>query len=159
MSVYAKYNVVDKSWDFSVVMEPYASELEIGFEGAGYPLFFNDLSFGFRLEVNGNEYAKNYPEQGIEYLSTDQTYLSSDFFEANPGETVTLNVWANHAKSFSEDEIQFVVPKPEKPFDSWVWENNDWVAPSERPDDDNSYVWSESFGEWVLIEAPGYEVE
>lgn len=159
MSLYAKYNIVDKEWSFDVLVEPYSSHLEIGFEGSGYPLFFNDLSFGFSLETNAGTLQRSYPENGVEYISTDQAYLSSDAFSVVPDETVTLNVWANHGKVFSEAQKVFVVSRPDKPFDSWIWNGAEWIAPIERPNDDGVYVWSEQNGNWVAIESPGYEVE
>lgn len=161
MSVFAKYDVVNRNWNFDIVVEPYSSTLEIGFIGSGFPMFFNNLKFGFELQSSKGFYTKSYPEPGLEYVSTDQIYLSADSFEADPDETVVLAVSAEHGGVQKSAEISFVVPRPSKPFDSWVWsdELKSWVSPVERPDDENSYVWSESSQQWVLVESPGYEVE
>jgi hypothetical protein len=40
---------------------------------------------------------------------------------------------------------------PPKPFDSWVLDGVNWVAPTPRPLDDKTYVWSEETLAWVEI--------
>jgi hypothetical protein len=40
---------------------------------------------------------------------------------------------------------------PPKPFDSWVLDGVNWVAPTPRPLDDKTYAWSEETLTWVEI--------
>jgi len=42
--------------------------------------------------------------------------------------------------------------RPQKPYDSWIW-NEDvkmWTAPVPVPDNDNIYDWNEETKSWVL---------
>lgn len=43
--------------------------------------------------------------------------------------------------------------KPEKIFDSWVWDDTawDWIPPVEYPTDGKVYVWNEDSIEWLEI--------
>jgi len=38
---------------------------------------------------------------------------------------------------------------PAQPYDSWVRDNGQWVAPVPMPDGD--YVWDEDAGDWVAV--------
>jgi hypothetical protein len=38
----------------------------------------------------------------------------------------------------------------EKPFEQWVWNENQWLPPFPKPDDGQEYVWSESLANWQL---------
>lgn len=45
--------------------------------------------------------------------------------------------------------------RPPKPYESWVWLNNDWVAPVEQPLDSGFvYVWNEELVQWDSIPVP-----
>lgn len=41
--------------------------------------------------------------------------------------------------------------RPPKTFDSWVWENGDWVAPVAHPNDGGFYVWDEESQSWATV--------
>lgn len=45
------------------------------------------------------------------------------------------------------------VPKPEKPYPSWVKKADEtgWEAPTPVPDDDQPYVWDEDSLSWVVV--------
>lgn len=38
---------------------------------------------------------------------------------------------------------------PPSPFDSWVWDGNEWVAPVQKPDDGQNYYWDEDSQSWI----------
>lgn len=44
---------------------------------------------------------------------------------------------------------------PPKPYQSWIFDNKQlsWVAPVEKPTDNNRYIWDESTISWKSIEA------
>jgi hypothetical protein len=42
---------------------------------------------------------------------------------------------------------------PAQPYDSWVRDNGQWVAPIAYPTDGADYVWDEQAGDWVAAEA------
>ena len=39
--------------------------------------------------------------------------------------------------------------RPVKPYASWVWEVDRWVAPIPKPTDPGAWSWDEDLGEWV----------
>lgn len=43
--------------------------------------------------------------------------------------------------------------RPPKPFDSWIWDDNNklWDAPIPLPDEENIYEWDEETQSWIMI--------
>jgi hypothetical protein len=41
----------------------------------------------------------------------------------------------------------------QSPYSSWIWSEveNSWVAPIEKPDQVNNYIWDEDNLTWVLV--------
>lgn len=73
--------------------------------------------------------------------------------KAKPDETVVFSVWAeNNGKRF-EAVHEWIVPRPEKPFPSWVWEENGWTSPEPYPDSGLIYEWDEDSLTWIEMEA------
>lgn len=157
MPVLAQFNVSTLEWSVAVnEPEAFSTTLEIGFIGDSSPVVFEGLSFGFTSEIDGEEGpSASYPEDGIEYVSTDQEYISADMIEAEPDATVTVNVWVENAGQRYEDSFSYVVPKPASPFASWVWSEEalGWVPPIPKPEEEsptgNGYMWDEETVSWV----------
>lgn len=51
------------------------------------------------------------------------------------------------------DNIKYIDGKftQPKPFDSWKWKFNNWVAPKEYPQDGQVYYWDENILNWKNI--------
>lgn len=43
-----------------------------------------------------------------------------------------------------------VITKPEQPYKSWIWKDNQWNAPVAYPDADKDYIWNEEKLNWEL---------
>lgn len=149
MSVLAYLDVSNGEWKFEANPESGFPVVEIGFVENGGPVSsFYGLSFGFSVFANGkSNYEISYPTDGTEYEATDQKYISSDTLSLSPDDNVTMKVWAENAGSRYEGSVDFVVPRPEKPYASWVWEEGQWVAPLPKPE--GFYGWDEESGQWV----------
>lgn len=37
------------------------------------------------------------------------------------------------------------------PYQSWIWKDKRWQAPTDLPDDGNMYTWNEETTSWVII--------
>lgn len=64
------------------------------------------------------------------------------------GGTYTLELMFKNRREIVEDVFSFTVPKPPKPYESWVWNERslEWVAPSPPPQP----VWDEDLQQWIL---------
>jgi len=114
---------------------------------------FNNLKFGYVLKEEGIEIdSQEYPPSGMWYVSTDQEFVESVVLPVSPEKNYTLFIWVNESDNYVEKEISFYKPRYPKPFESWIWQKDEWVAPTPHPDDGNIYVWEEDKLAWVLYD-------
>jgi hypothetical protein len=65
--------------------------------------------------------------------------------ESVTGKTALLCDEPNMAIGSDLFENKWRLPKP---FESWVWNNDDWVAPVLPPEPKDCYSWNEDLQEW-----------
>lgn len=77
-------------------------------------------------------------------------YLVERHFIKNltPGATYTLELMFKNRREIVEDTFSFIVPKPSRPHDSWIWDEQkyEWVAPVLPP----SLAWDEESKKWII---------
>jgi len=129
--------------------------LFIGFTDKAPIVSFKNLSFGFELKEDGNirQYGQ-FPKPGVKYVQTDQEYLVSVQLDTVTTHTYELFLWAENDATRIEKTFKITIPKPDKPFESWLWNQEQliWQAPIERPDDNKQYTWNEEEQNWQLVE-------
>lgn len=60
--------------------------------------------------------------------------------------------FAKIGDTYDKEKDKFISPQP---FPSWVLdENDDWQAPTPKPEDDKSYVWNEKNKTWDIVDVP-----
>ena len=60
--------------------------------------------------------------------------------------------FAKIGATYDKEKDKFISPQP---FPSWVLdENDDWQAPTPKPEDDKSYVWNEKDKTWDIVDVP-----
>jgi hypothetical protein len=149
MSVLATLDFFDEQWHFLVAPESPSPDLEIGFTNGGGSAVFDNLSFGLLVTVNGSpKFSVSYPPEGVTYLQTDQTYLSSDRVDLSADDAATVYVWAENAGKRYESDVTFTVPRPLKPYPSWLWDGLAWQPPIPYPNEGH-WQWDETVGGWV----------
>jgi hypothetical protein len=87
----------------------------------------------------------------IDVLHTDER-LAAIFLSQPTVVDVTVldeNATAEIGHSYNQATGKFTKPKP---FESWILneESGVWVAPLQRPDDSNFYLWNEETTSWSL---------
>lgn len=138
----------DINFDFSAI------KINFGFrKDTQLPVYFNNLSFGYKITNNDlTIYEDSMPPEGIVYISTDQEIIH--IFEIEKiklGLEYYITVWAENDGERWEHIALFFVPIPEKPYESWIWneEVDMWLPPIPYPDDDdNIYLWNEETVSW-----------
>jgi hypothetical protein len=89
--------------------------LQIGFE----PKDFNNLSFGYALLLENKVISqKAFPKPGVKYIKTDLDYIFGDRLNLKPDDEATIAFWAENNNQVYQDSITFIVPRPEKPYES-----------------------------------------
>jgi len=140
--------------DFFV--DPREIDLQIGFKNMTYEgkfIAFNNLRFGFFLrEAEKLIQQSTYPPAGMALLSTDQDFVEQIRLNIQPDRSYKLHIWAENAGQFYELFVDLNIPKYEQPFESWIWEDNEWIPPTPYPDDGEIYVWEEDKLQWVLYD-------
>lgn len=136
----------------------HGNTLFIGFTDKAPIVTFKNLSFGFELKEDGNirQYGQ-FPKPGVKYVQTDQEYLIAVQLETVTTHTYELFLWAENDATRIEKTFTIEIPKPDKPFDSWLWNQEEltWNAPIEKPDNENYYTWNEEEQSWQLVEEEG----
>ena len=60
--------------------------------------------------------------------------------------------FAKIGDTYDKEKDKFISPQP---FPSWVLDvNDDWQAPTPKPEDDKSYVWNEKDKTWDIVDVP-----
>lgn len=150
MSLLFKLNLDTNEWEESINLESYFPILKLGFLTKD---FYDNLKFGYEVFINNEKVVnKEFPENNIVYIKSDQDYLIYEQIPAKSDEKVLLNIWAENKKENYTKSIEFTVPRPEKPYESWVWNGLTWISPKPFPLDGKPYRWDEDVQEWELIE-------
>jgi hypothetical protein len=129
------------------------SSTDFGFsfvQGADERMYPDNLSFGYTVTVNGDEAESlSWPPSNIVIRELSRNRVFFYRVDAKPDDEVVLSVWASNAGGMITGETEFVIPRPEQPYPSWVWNGEGWEAPVEYPDDGESYIWDEESQSWV----------
>lgn len=153
-NIQAVYDILDKNWSVSLnLASSLKNELAISFiAGTGLAKAkFNNLRFGYDLKLN-NEIivSDHFPRQGQIYELSDSYPLEIAILDLTPNKTYELCLYAENANHRTEKNIEFLVPLPGRPHNSWTWDNGtmEWLAPIPEPKD-FPHEWDESVQLWI----------
>lgn len=146
-----------KEWSIEPSSEPFVMNYEISVKDSDKKIVeFDHVSFGYDL-FQGETLidSESFPPENVVYISSDQDYIvAGNSATISPDKEYNVRVWIKNADYEFEKSFSFVTPKPVKPFESWVWneESEDWEPPIPYPtnDPDNFYSWSEEENTWVI---------
>ena len=98
-------------WSFNLNDLSYVYiNLYIGFIDTTSTVKFNNLTFGYDLISTGGTISETYPNPGVVYDETDETFLTIDTFYLHPSTDYTLNVWSNNNNIQSSGSYEFRTP-------------------------------------------------
>jgi hypothetical protein len=98
-------------------------------------------------EATGKFLRIDYPPVGVTLVSTDQFLLFSTSVFLPADAVIDMSVVINE----DAQQAVFTVPRPERPFPSWMWTDGQWMPPVPYPTDGASYSWDETAGAWVAL--------
>lgn len=84
--------------------------LYIGFSNGEQRVIFDNLSFGYELIGDGKTITETYPNPGVIYNETDETFITIDTFYLQPSTDYILNVWSINNNITSNGSYEFRTP-------------------------------------------------
>jgi len=110
-------------------------------------------NFSYKLfmeDENGNITPPEFSNHNVEYTPTEYpVFVTNHTYHNLLSETKyfwKMHFW--HRRQEIADKVEFSLPVPSKPFESWTWnsEQKKWVPPQEPP----SPTWDENSQSWYL---------
>lgn len=140
----------DVTLEFYLDMDP----IHTPFKNFGHEFSLQGMGSDQLDEINGRVTLEsdnlNYEDNEEAISETVFPFLVERHFVKNlyPDEEYTLQLMFKNRREVIESTFTFKTPKPEKPFDSWVWDNSlkEWTAPVTPP----SLVWDEVSQQWII---------
>ena len=84
--------------------------LYIGFSNGEPRVIFDNLSFGYELIGEGKTITETYPNPGVIYNESDETFITIDTFYLQPSTDYTLNLWSINNNITSNGSYEFRTP-------------------------------------------------
>lgn len=84
--------------------------LYIGFSNGEPRVIFDNLSFGYELIGEGKTITETYPNAGVIYNESDETFITIDTFYLQPSTDYTLNLWSINNNITSNGSYEFRTP-------------------------------------------------
>ncbi len=127
-----------------------------------------DLQFGIKVFRNSSQKEQlvnfNWPVSSKRPFTGDNVspYLVEQDLVLDIDDTFKLIITGKNGELEAVHESFFSINKPTKPYPSWVWDGNEWIAPvgpgkPHVPDEvphgsslKDVYNWDESLGKWVI---------
>jgi len=150
----ATCNIANKNWTINVpIIEHGYNELHINFVSENEVTQFDNLKFGYRLTLNGNEISsEDFPHIGRKLESSDNSVLARPAIIVLADKVYTLDIWARNKGEIMETSTQFETIKQDQPHPSWIWNGEMWVPPVAKPNDGRYYNWNENSKSWTQVE-------
>jgi hypothetical protein len=111
---------------------------------------FFGLNYGLAL-LKDDETISDYTSslESLQIVNTGKFSPGSIQLTSEPDTEYVLKLWVNFQGIRKDNEVTFSTPRPQKPYPSYVWQNNRWTAPTPFPGDDQQYMWDEATLSWV----------
>jgi hypothetical protein len=104
-------NFITNEWSFKLNNLTYNYiNLYIGFSNGEPRVIFDNLSFGYELIGDGKTITETYPNPGVIYNETDETFITIDTFYLQPSTDYTLNLWCVNNNITSNGSYEFRTP-------------------------------------------------
>ena len=148
------FDLLDETWNWDIALTPGANTLLIAFTADTPTVVFDDIQMAFELSLNGQVVQSGeYPPPGVKLISSDQEYVCTRHGVFRPDDELTVKVTITNGGNTYESQETAIVPRPDSPYDSWVWNDTrkTWEAPEPYPDDGLSYTWDEPSLSWVEV--------
>ena len=110
---------------------------------------------------------ESFPPENVQYELVSSSPIHTKVFETKSDKTYKFEFWLRTDSNQINYEFEVTIPKPPKPFPSWIWveDTQEWTSPKGRAAW-GAWRWDEEIQEWVeelatpqINPGPDYEVE
>jgi hypothetical protein len=152
----ATFNCNEKKWNFQKVsLQPRIStSFKISFFSENEYTEFENLSFGYKiLHIEEILIEDSFPKNNEIYLALNRAPVNEFMLTLKTDNNYILSVWCENAGERIPGELAFVIPIPPKPYDDWVWGDQEWIPPIPRPinPEMGAYDWDQETKSWYVI--------
>jgi hypothetical protein len=128
-------------------------DLEFVIASSSFEAMADQFKFGFEILDKDNcvVYQGAFPSINSYYKQISAGTLETVRLSVLPDSEYIISVWALNGTKMFQESLNVKTVKSEKPFLSWVWENNTWAPPTPYPTDGKYYVWNEATTSWEEI--------
>lgn len=148
-----KYDIESKEFFHENLLGEYNNSLYISFlHGPRKTVVVKNFRFGYELFLNNQLIKYDILSEKTKYNMFNQKHITPVQMELKPDNDYSILFWVDNNGVKSQETFSFTSPRPEKEFDSWVWDsdNSEWKAPKPYPNDGKDYEWDEKNQQWVL---------
>lgn len=148
----AKFNFVKKEWVIENRLSDPLSSLEISVESDNEHTNIKNMQLGYRIESDNETISSGlFPPAGVRYESVSKYPIIIEPMNLEMDKTYKCLVYLINEDKTYEQSMDFVGSRPSRPYPSWIWQHNVWVAPIPKPD--GPYLWNEDSRVWEKAEA------
>jgi hypothetical protein len=157
MIIKAIFDTVKLKWVFETVNDNgLAERLDAILASDAEVTFVTHVKFGISVSNKEGVVAEtSWPPEGAKWETTDKTPITNMHLDLVADTDYVITTWAsiNDTSDRITGTFDYKKPKPEKPYPSWTWDGNTWVAPTPSPaTEDTFYKWDEASTSWVKID-------
>lgn len=151
-NISAKFNFVKKEW----IIENHLSRsdnstLEISVESDNEHTNIKNMQIGYRIESDSETISSGlFPPHGVRYELVSKYPIIIEPIDLEMDKSYKCSVYLIDQDKTYEKSMDFVGPKPSRPYPSWIWQHNAWVAPVPKPD--GPHLWNEESRVWERAE-------
>ena len=140
-------------------IEPSHIDIAIEIPDLSERVEFDGMKFGFVATCEGEIIAQvDEPPPRVRYLRTDQSVIATYRIPCMSDQIIAVSTYYENAGKRTENTYTITAPRPEKPYESWLWETDKkhWKAPVEPPklvQKGKVADWNEKDRKWVVIDS------
>jgi hypothetical protein len=149
------YNQIEKTWKF-IYKDIRPGFLEFSLSMISNRDLIDAKNIKFQIRVyNKNKLiiTKNYPKYGRYDILTSGNSIDivKQWLDADQIYNFELSVQDND--KLIQESYQIFVPKPEQPYELWIWDNDCWAPPKKCPVHYEPFrsVWDQTKQEWLIV--------
>lgn len=132
-------------------ISPWGANLRAVLNRYGHTINLKGVTMRLTINADGSQIVDmQMPPPGVSYSKTNQDLLASGRAIWRPDQQIEVNACCKTSSGLDlATNASFIVPRPTKPYPSWIWRDSRWQAPAPYPDNGDNYYWDEDIMDWI----------
>lgn len=140
------YGVDDNYKIAKLEIHPNYTDFYLGLNKVGRNLTYKNL----RFSLSHNDEIHEFPKENAIYLESDQEWIEVVRITHSADLPVVVTYSVHDGQLEYNALLSYTTPKPNKPFNSWVWNGEYWQPPVPYPSEGN-WRWDEETLSWIEV--------